>query len=107
MPHLLGEPGGVASEELNATVMDWPPGHETPEHVNAERDVLVVVLRGAATVVVDGVAHERAAGEAIVIERGASRRLRAGAAGARVLTAHRRRDRLMPTSPPRPDTSGV
>ena len=40
---------GMASEELNATLLAWPAGHEVPEHVNAERDVLVVVLVGDAT----------------------------------------------------------
>ncbi len=97
MPELLDGPGGVASEELNATIMDWPPGHSTPEHVNEERDVLLVVLRGSAVVHVAGSEHPRAQGEALVIEKGASRRLVAGADGARVLTAHRRRPGLMPT----------
>jgi quercetin dioxygenase-like cupin family protein len=105
MPHLLGDPGGVASDDLNATVMDWPPGHEAPEHVNAERDVLLVVLRGSATVAVDGREHPRAAGEAILIERGAARP--AASAGARVLTPHRRREGLMPSASSRRDMSGT
>jgi quercetin dioxygenase-like cupin family protein len=99
VPELLDGPGGVASEELNATIMDWSPGHETPEHRNDERDVLLVVLRGSAVVHVDGVEHERGQGEALVIERGALRRLVAGGDGARVLTAHRRRPGLMPSKP--------
>ncbi len=97
MPELLDGPGGVASEELNATIMDWPPGHATPEHVNDERDVLLVVLRGSAVVHVAGAEHPRAQAEALVIEKGASRRLVAGPEGARVLTAHRRRPGLMPS----------
>jgi quercetin dioxygenase-like cupin family protein len=99
VPELLDGPGGVASEELNATIMDWSPGHATPEHRNDERDVLLVVLRGSAVVHVDGVEHERGQGEALVIERGALRRLVAGGGGARVLTAHRRRPGLMPSKP--------
>lgn len=103
MPELLDGPGGVASEDLNATVMDWPPGHATPEHRNAERDVLLVVLRGSAVVRVDGADHPRRAGEALVIEKSALRRVVAGPDGARVLTAHRRRPGLMPASAaPRP-----
>jgi len=96
VPELLNGPGGVESEELNATVMDWPPGHVTTEHVNAERDVLLVVLRGSAVVHVDDAAFARAAGEALVIEKGARRWLASGAEGVRVLTAHRRRPGLMP-----------
>ncbi len=97
MPELLDGPGGVASEELNATIMDWPPGHATPEHVNEERDVLLVVLRGSAVVHVDAAEHARGQGEALVIEKGAARRIVAGPDGARVLTAHRRRPGLMPS----------
>ena len=96
VPELLDGAGGVASEELNATVMDWPPGHVTHEHRNDERDVLLVVLRGEAVVRVDGVDYPRRAGQGLVIEKGAIRRLAAGAAGARVLTAHRRRPGPMP-----------
>ena len=94
MPELLNGPGGIASEELNATIMDWPPGHATPEHVNDERDVLLVVLRGSAVVEVDGQGIARRAGEALVVEKGASRRVVAGPEGARMLSAHRRRPGL-------------
>lgn len=34
----------MASADLNATLLSWPPGHEVPEHVNADLDVLVVVV---------------------------------------------------------------
>ena len=99
MPERLDGPGGVASGELNATIMEWPAGHATPEHVNDERDVLVVLLRGAAVVCVDGVEIERAAGQAVVVERGAARQLVAGPDGATVLTAHRRREGLQIARP--------
>ena len=36
----------MQSEELNATLLAWSPGHEIAEHVNSERDVLMVVLEG-------------------------------------------------------------
>jgi quercetin dioxygenase-like cupin family protein len=98
VPELLNGPGGVASEELNATIMEWAAGHATPEHVNDERDVLLVVLRGSAVVEIDGAGFPREAGEALVIEKGARRRIVAGPDGARVLTAHRRRPGLMPAS---------
>ena len=96
MPHLLDGPGGVASEDLNATIMEWPPGGGTPEHRNDERDVLLVVLAGSAVVRVDGADYPRAAGEGLVIEKGALREFAAGPEGARLLTAHRRRGGLLP-----------
>jgi quercetin dioxygenase-like cupin family protein len=96
VPELLDGPGGVASEELNATVMDWPPAHTTTEHVNAERDVLLVVLTGSAVVWIDDAEYPRTAGQSLVIEKGARRWLVAGPEGVRVLTAHRRKPGLMP-----------
>jgi quercetin dioxygenase-like cupin family protein len=98
MAHVLDGTGGVASEELNATVMDWPPGAETPLHRNEERDVLLVVLAGSVVVRVDGAEIPRGpGGETVVIEKGAARQIVAGPEGARILTAHRRRDGLMPS----------
>ena len=94
MVELLDDLGGVASEDLNATVMEWLPGHTTPAHRNSERDVLLVVLRGSAIVRVNGADVRRSQGEALVIEKGAERQLVAGPDGARVLTAHRRRPGL-------------
>jgi quercetin dioxygenase-like cupin family protein len=56
--------------------------------------VLLVVLRGSAVVEVDGERIERRAGEAVVVEKGARRRIVAGPDGVRVLSAHRRRPGL-------------
>jgi iron-sulfur cluster repair protein YtfE (RIC family) len=44
---------GAASEDLNATLLAWSAGAGPPEHVNGERDVLVFVADGFATVTVD------------------------------------------------------
>ena len=38
---------GAAGADLNATLLVWPPGHAMPEHVNEDRDVLVVVVAGS------------------------------------------------------------
>lgn len=96
---LLATPGtgplwGMASTDLNATLLSWPPGHELHEHVNAELDVLVVVLAGSATVTIDGQSHELAAGTAILAPSGVRRRIVAGASGVRYLSIHRRRGPL-------------
>jgi quercetin dioxygenase-like cupin family protein len=82
---------GTASHDLNATLLVWPRGGGTPEHVNAERDVLVVVLDGSGTVTVDGVPSAIGAHQAVLIDRGASRRLEAGPDGIRYLSVHLRR----------------
>lgn len=43
---------GVATEDLNATLLCWDPGDGVPEHINADRDVLIVVIGGDGTLVV-------------------------------------------------------
>ena len=104
---------GTASEDLNATLLAWPPARETPEHVNAERDVLLVVLDGSGTLTLDGADHAVRAGQLALVEKGRSRQLRAGPDGIRYLSVHLRRPGLTigritaggpplggPTSPP-------
>ena len=38
---------GMASSDLNATLLVWPSGHELVEDTNSELDVLLIVLEGA------------------------------------------------------------
>jgi quercetin dioxygenase-like cupin family protein len=83
---------GAASEDLNATLLSWRAGEGPPEHVNEERDVLVVVLGGSATVTTDVDERELAVGEATIIAKGLRRKITAGRAGTRYL--HRRRPPL-------------
>jgi hypothetical protein len=52
----------VQSEDLNATLLVWGAGHQTPRHVNDERDVLIVVLAGSAEVTVGSGPTSSAAG---------------------------------------------
>lgn len=85
---------GVATEDLNLTVLSWPPGHVVIEHVNAERDVAYVVVDGSAELTVDGTAVTLAAPAALVVAKGASRELRAGPDGVRYVTVHRVRGGL-------------
>lgn len=88
-------PGWAAeSEDLNATLVAWEPGSGPPEHVNAERDVLVVVLDGSAAVTVDGVERGLGPGEAMIVDKGRARRITAGPAGVRYLSIHCRRPPL-------------
>ena len=85
---------GTESEELNATILEWAAGEGTPEHVNAERDVAVVVLAGGGDALVDGEALPLRAGEVTVIPKGTRRQIVAGPDGIRYATVHRRRPGL-------------
>lgn len=86
---------GAQSEELNATILEWPPGGGPGETV-AKLDVVYVVLQGS--LVLDG--EELAAGEARIVPKDTPRRPVAGPDGVRYLTAHRRRG-LLHLSPSR------
>src|SRR4051794_15978667 len=104
--HLLAGDGkgplwGTATEDLNATVLAWPAGGGTPEDVNTERDVLVVVLAGSGTIELDGVAHLVATGDGLVVPKGLRRRILAGPDGIRYLTAHLKRGGLAISRPAR------
>ena len=89
-----GPAWGAASEELNATLLVWRQGEGQPEHVNAERDVALVVLAGSGVLVVDGSEHPLAAGTLAIVPRGSSRSVVAGSGGLRCVTVHRRRGGL-------------
>jgi quercetin dioxygenase-like cupin family protein/iron-sulfur cluster repair protein YtfE (RIC family) len=92
---------GTATEDLNATLLAWPPGHETPEHQNDERDVLLVVLGGGGRLVLDGDERVLEAGSVVVVPKGLRRRVAAGDEGIRYVTAHLRRPPLQIASAPR------
>lgn len=85
---------GIASEDLNATLLAWPAGDGVAEHVNEDRDVLVVVIAGSCVVSIDGRPHELRAGGAVLIEKGRPRAIAAGIDGVRYLSIHRRRPPL-------------
>ena len=83
-----------APDELNVTKLSWQAGSGPPEHVNEERDVLMVVLDGSATLNIDGKQRELARGETAIIAKGRKRKITAGADGVRYLSIHRRRPPL-------------
>ena len=74
---------GSESEELNATVLEWPPG-DGPGETVSQLDVVYAVLAGSLLL----------NGEARIVEKGLSRAVVAGPEGVRYLTAHRRRGPL-------------
>ncbi|HEX4745564.1 MAG TPA: hemerythrin domain-containing protein [Gaiellaceae bacterium] len=85
---------GTETEDLNATLLAWPPGAGPPGHVNAERDVLLVVLAGSLTLTVDREALVVDAGKVVAIPKGSTRAISAGADGVRYLSVHTRRPPL-------------
>jgi quercetin dioxygenase-like cupin family protein/hemerythrin-like domain-containing protein len=85
---------GTSSEELNATLLHWNDGEGPPEHVNDERDVLVVVLQGSVTLRTDEGARELSTGESVIIAKGQRRKITAGPDGAGYMSVHRRRGPL-------------
>jgi quercetin dioxygenase-like cupin family protein len=84
----------LASDELNATRLSWKAGAGPPEHVNEERDVLVVVFDGSATLSIDGEERELARGESAIVAMGSWSKITAGGGGVRYLSVHRRRPPL-------------
>ena len=85
---------GDASDDLNATLLEWSAGAGPPEHVNDERDVLVFVVDGSATLAVDGDDRELLAGEAAIVRKGTRRKITAGRGGVRYLSVHLKRPPL-------------
>jgi quercetin dioxygenase-like cupin family protein len=85
---------GAESDDLNATMLEWPAGEGPDEHVNDSRDVLYVVLDGDAVLTVDGEPRDVRTGDALIVAKGARRALRAGDGGVRYVTAHVRRGPL-------------
>ena len=81
----------LASAELNVTPLSCTAGSGPPEHVNEERDVLVVVLDGSAILSIDGAERKLARGESAIVAKGRRRKITAGPEDVRYLSVHRRR----------------
>jgi quercetin dioxygenase-like cupin family protein len=97
---MAGPVWGAESEELNATLLEWPPGGGPGETASA-LDVLYVVVSGRLSLTVDGEPHELEPGNALIVPRDVPRRPVAGPDGVRYLTAHRRRGLLDLSPSPR------
>jgi mannose-6-phosphate isomerase-like protein (cupin superfamily) len=90
-PEGRGVAWSAAGDDLNANVVAWPAGMGVDAHVNAERDVLWVVLEGDGEITIDGRVHPIREGWGAIIPAGRERAVRAGPAGLRYLSAHLRR----------------
>ena len=79
---------GQASDDLNATLLAWAAGDGPAEHVNDERDVLVFVVDGAATITIDEEIRDLRPGDAVIVAKGRRRKITAGHGGVRYLSVH-------------------
>jgi quercetin dioxygenase-like cupin family protein len=93
-PFAGGPVWGQASEDLNATLLVWDAGEGPAEHVNDERDVLVFVVDGSATITIDGEVRDLRPGDAVIVAKGRRRKIAAGYGGVRYLSVHLRRPPL-------------
>jgi quercetin dioxygenase-like cupin family protein len=87
----------IASHDLNVTLLAWPGLERTPEHINKELDVLIIVVSGSGTIEIDGHAHPLTPHQAILVEKGRRRRIHASADGIRYLSIHTARGGLQIT----------
>lgn len=96
---LAGPVWSLATGDLNLNLICLPPGDEIPGHVNAEVDVIYLVVAGAGGITLgeaDASARPMAPGGLFVVPKGLHRAIHAGEAGLVYLTCHRRRAGLMP-----------
>ena len=84
--------------DLDVNVVAFPAGAGVGAHVNAQVDVLLVVVSGEGEAQVGEQVYQLAAGTALLVPKGAPRAIR-GVRGRLVyLTCHRRRQRLLPAA---------
>ncbi|MCO5297473.1 MAG: cupin domain-containing protein [Fimbriimonadaceae bacterium] len=96
-----GAQWGCDGEDLNLTLVSWPQGGGAPEHVNDLLDVAMIGIEGEGLVEIDGAEHSLAAGQLLVIPKGARRRIAATSSRFAYLNVHRRRVLQLGTAPAR------
>lgn len=87
----------LGSADLNLNLIHFATGDGVEAHVNAELDVVGVVISGEGTLEVDGSIHELRPGMLFFLPKGARRATLARSDDFAYLTCHRRRAGLMPT----------
>ena len=88
---------GRETEDLDVTLLAWPAGRSMPPHVNAEVDVVSIVLSGEGLARIAGLEHVLKTGNVLVIPKGVERSIESRSEDFRYLNVHKRRKRLMPT----------
>ena len=92
----IGPIWSLASADLNLNLLRFTAGDGVPEHVNAEVDVVGLVIAGTGVVEIDGRAEAVRSGCLFFMPKGARRAIRATSDDFAYLTCHRRRAGLMP-----------
>jgi mannose-6-phosphate isomerase-like protein (cupin superfamily) len=77
--------------QLDVNVLNLPAGERIGAHVEADLDVLLVIVAGSGTMVTEAGLLTFGPGELVWLPRGSVRSLAAGAEGLAYLTVHRRR----------------
>ncbi len=85
------------SADLSLNLVSCTAGQGVGSHVNAEVDVVIVVIDGTGSVDIDGHRHPVQPGQAVIIPKGCQRATRCDGDHFSYLTCHRRRAGLMPT----------
>jgi quercetin dioxygenase-like cupin family protein len=94
-------------DDLAVNVIALNPGERIAPHVNAEVDVLLVVISGDGFITVEEREMPVHAGHLAVIRKGAVRGISAGAARLVYATCHCRRHPLLPRMAPTRSTSSA
>lgn len=93
----VGAVWSLASADLNLNLLRFAAGDGVAAHVNAEVDVMGVVIAGEGVLELDGREERLVPGMLFFLPRGARRGLRALSDDFAYLSCHRRRAGLMPT----------
>ncbi|MCL7455477.1 MAG: cupin domain-containing protein [Anaerolineae bacterium] len=88
----------LESPELNCNFLRFDGGEGVPLHINAEIDVVGVVLEGEGFLQVDGEQRLLIEGDFFYIPRGTARKLRSAGGPFAYLSVHPRRPCLTPGS---------
>lgn len=108
VPHSPDAPsllGSLASADLNVNLLRFTGERGIDPHVNSDVDVLIVVLDGEGVLTVDEETVTLAAGQAVIVPKGAKRSIRSAGEQVAYLTCHGVRRGLMPKVPPRHDSA--
>ncbi len=87
----------ASSEQLNVNLIRLSAGQAIVPHINADLDVLIVVIAGVGRLTLDQNEQPMRAGDLILIPRGTLRGIVSVDGVLAYLSCHRRRAGLMPT----------
>ena len=95
-PEQSGPQWGMASNDLNGTLLAWGANHTVGAHTNTELDVFLIVLKGEGEVRINQQTFCVSEGQALLIPKGTEREIQSKSSSFCYLNIHRRRAGLMP-----------